>query len=150
MSEPSDTAAPPRFDPRAFFALPFANHGRRLDIAYRDHGDDWSALALPWGADLVAQEATGALASGPILTLMDMASSIAVWLKAGRFVHHATLDLRIDYLRPAATGRTVIGRCECYRLTRSIAFVRGQAHDGDVADPLAHVAGTFMAAEAYW
>ena len=38
----------------------------------------------------------------------------------------------------------MIGRGECYRLTRAIAFVRGQAHDGDPADPLAHVAGTFM------
>ncbi len=38
----------------------------------------------------------------------------------------------------------MIGRGECYRITRSIAFVRGQAHDGDPGDPLAHVAGTFM------
>jgi acyl-coenzyme A thioesterase PaaI-like protein len=43
----------------------------------------------------------------------------------------------------------VIGRGECYRLTRSIAFVRGQAHDGDPSDPLAHVAGTFMAPDGY-
>lgn len=56
----------------------------------------------------------------------------------------ATLDLRVDYLRPATPGKTVIGRGECYRITRAIGFVRGQAHDGDPADPLAHVAGTFM------
>ncbi|NWM98555.1 phenylacetic acid degradation protein, partial [Escherichia coli] len=31
----------------------------------------------------------------------------------------------------------------------SIAFVRGQAHDGDPGDPVAHVAGTFMATERY-
>jgi acyl-coenzyme A thioesterase PaaI-like protein len=58
------------------------------------------------------------------------------------------LDLRVDYLRPALPGRTVIGRGECYRLTRAISFIRGQAHDGDPADPLAHVAGTFMNVEA--
>lgn len=28
--------------------------------------------------------------------------------------------------------------------SRSIGFVRGQAHDGDPDDPIAHVAGTFM------
>jgi uncharacterized protein (TIGR00369 family) len=89
------------------------------------------------------------MASGPILALMDTATSCAVWRKLGVLVLHATLDLRIDYLRPATPGRTVIGRGECYRITRSIAFVRGHAHDGDPADPLAHVAGTFMAPEGY-
>jgi acyl-coenzyme A thioesterase PaaI-like protein len=89
------------------------------------------------------------MASGPILALMDMAASVGVWLRLGRFHVHATLDLRIDYLRPATPGRTVIGRGECYRITRSIAFVRGMAHDGDASDPLAHVAGTFMAPEGY-
>jgi acyl-coenzyme A thioesterase PaaI-like protein len=29
-------------------------------------------------------------------------------------------------------------------MTRSIAFVRGQAHDGDPSRPVAHVAGTYM------
>ena len=79
---------------------------------------------------------------------MDMAASFAVWIRRGRFVAHATLDLRVDYLRPARPGQTVIGRGECYRLTRSIAFVRGQAHDGDPADPIAHVAGTYMNLDA--
>ncbi|MFX5578868.1 PaaI family thioesterase, partial [Acinetobacter baumannii] len=77
----------------------------------------------------------------------DMATSMAAWLKYGSFRPHATLDLRIDYLRPASRGATVIGRGECYRLTRQIAFVRGQAHDGDPDDPIAHVAGTFMATD---
>ncbi len=89
------------------------------------------------------------IASGPILSMMDMATSMSVWLKLNGFRPHATLDLRVDYLRPATPGKTVIGRGECYRLTRLIAFVRGTAHDGDPADPLAHVAGTFMAPEGY-
>ena len=78
---------------------------------------------------------------------MDMATSLAVWGKKGRWIPHATLDLRVDYLRPATPGRTVIGRGECYRLTRAISFVRGQAHDGDPDDPIAHVAGTYMNTE---
>lgn len=76
--------------------------------------------------------------------MMDMATSMAIWTRLGQFRMQATLDLRIDYLRPATPGKTVIGRGECYRITRAIAFIRGQAHDGDPADPLAHVAGTYM------
>lgn len=141
--------APPfTFDPARFFAARIGGHGGLLDIGYRAHGADWAELTLPYSERLVGDVTTGVIASGPILTLMDMATSVATWLKRGEFVAQATLDLRIDYLRPATPGRTVVGRGECYRLTRSIAFVRGQAHDGDVGDPLAHVAGTFMFTQA--
>ncbi|MBR0552834.1 PaaI family thioesterase [Stakelama marina] len=132
------------FDPARFFAARSDGHGRRLGIEYHDHGADWAELALPYKPDQIGDPERGVIASGPILTLMDMATSISAWLKRGMFAPQATLDLRIDYLRPATPHRTVIGRGECYRVTRSIAFVRGQAHDGDPDDPLAHVAGTFM------
>jgi uncharacterized protein (TIGR00369 family) len=132
------------FDPARFFAARSDGHGRTLGIEYRAHGADWCELALPYDPRLIGDVATGVIASGPILTLMDMATSIGAWLKQGRFAPQATMDLRIDYLRAARPGHSVIGRGECYRLTRSIAFVRGQAHDGDSADPIAHVAGTFM------
>lgn len=136
-----DAAFP--FDPVTFFAR-MRGHGQRLGIAFRDHGPDWCEMELPYRADLIGDPDSGVLASGPILTLMDMATSAAIWIKRGAFVPQATLDLRVDYLRPATPGKTVVGRGECYRITRAIGFVRGQAHDGDPADPLAHVAGTFM------
>jgi len=139
----------PAFDPERFFAMRFRGHGGDLGIEYVGHGADWAELALPYHARLIGDPASGVLASGPILSLMDMATSCGVWLKLGTFNPHATLDLRIDYLRPATPGKTVIGRGQCYRLTRSIAFVRGQAHDGDPDDPLAHVAGTFMSPGGY-
>ena len=138
------------FDPSARFGQGgYPGHGGRLGIAFHDHSDAWVELALPYAPDLVGAPASGVIASGPIFALMDMATSFAVWQRVGRFVPHATLDLRVDYLRPATPGRTVIGRGECYRIARSIAFVRGQAHEGDPDDPLAHVAGTYMAPEGY-
>jgi uncharacterized protein (TIGR00369 family) len=137
------------FDPDRFFRTRMAGHGGRLGIEYRASGEDWAELALPYSEDLIGDPDSGVLASGPILAMMDMATSVAVWSKLRLFVPHATLDLRVDYLRPATPGKTVIGRGECYRLTRSIAFVRGQAHDDDPGDPLAHVAGTFMAPDGY-
>lgn len=132
------------FDLKRFTARGFGGHGGRLGIAYHAHGDDWAELALPYALDQIGDPDRGVIASGPIVTLMDNATSMGVWLKLGRFVPQATLDLRVDYLRAATPGRTVIGRGECYRVTRSIAFVRGQAHDGDADDPIAHVAGTYM------
>lgn len=136
--------APIPFDPRLFVERTEQHHGGLIGIRYHSHGDDWAELELPWRADLVGDPDRGVLASGPVVTLMDMATSMAVWIKRGGFVPHATLDLRVDYLRPAAPQRTVVGRGECYRISSAIAFVRGIAHDGDPGDPVAHVAGTFM------
>lgn len=132
------------FDPARFAKRIDWGHGGRLGIRYHAHGDGWCELALPFSTDQVGDAERGVLASGPIITLMDMATSIAIWQRRGAFLPHATLDLRVDYLRAATPGQTVIGRGECYRITRAVAFVRGEAHDGDPADPLAHVAGTFM------
>lgn len=133
------------FDPaRLVSSFGKFGHGALTGIIYRAHGDDWVEMALPYREALVGDLDTGILASGPIFTLMDMVTSISIWIKSGVFRPQATLDMRVDYLRPAEPGKTVIGRGECYKLTKSIAFVRGEAHDGDPAHPVAHVAGTFM------
>jgi acyl-coenzyme A thioesterase PaaI-like protein len=69
---------------------------------------------------------------------------MAVWTKLNHFRPMATLDLRIDYLRAAKPRADMVGHVECYRVAREVAFVRGIAHDGDAADPVANMAATFM------
>jgi len=119
-------------------------HPGWLGLQYRDHGDDWCELELPWRSDLVGDERRPVLASGPIVSLMDMAAGMAIWVANGEFRPVATLDLRVDYLRPARECAAVVGRVTCYRRTRSAAFVRGSAHDGDPDDPVAEMTGVFM------
>ncbi|MEP6786715.1 MAG: PaaI family thioesterase [Sphingomonadales bacterium] len=135
----------PEFDPVRFIrSMARSGHNGLVGMDYNAHGPDWCELRLPWREDLVGDVSTGILASGPIITMMDMATSLSIWLAGGVFRPQATLDLRIDYLRPAEPGKTVIGHGECYKITKSVGFVRGEAHDGDPARPIAHVAGTFM------
>ncbi len=139
---------PPDFEfdpPRGAKLMSRHGHGGWLGLKYHAHGPDWFELALPWREELVGVPETGVLASGPIISLMDNATSMSVWTLLRKFVPHATLDLRVDYMRAAVPGKTVIGRGECYKLTRTIAFIRGIAYDGDPEDPVAHVTGTFMA-----
>ena len=133
-----------RFNPLLFLEQEtIANHSSRLRIRYCGHGDDWVELALPYDRELAADAVSGVLSSGPIISLMDMAAGCSVFIRAGAKAQ-ATLDLRVDYLRPSRIGQDVFGRGECYRVTRRIAFVRGMANDGDPTDPVAHIAGTFM------
>jgi uncharacterized protein (TIGR00369 family) len=146
MTEPKSLQDLPSdfvFDPaRASRMMTRHGHGGWLGLGYHAHGEDWVELALPWRADLAGVADTGVLASGPIISMMDNATSMAVWTMAKRFVPHVTLDLRVDYMRAAVPGKT-----ECYKLTRTISFIRGIAYEEDPEDPVAHVIGTFMASQ---
>ncbi len=133
------------FDPKLFTSYARqVGHGGALGIHYLGHGEDWVELGLDYDEKLIGVESSGVIASGPIISLMDMATSMAIWVKLDRFRHQATLDMRVDYLRPATPEKRIVGRGECYAVTKSVGFVRGLAHDGDPADPVAHVAATFM------
>ncbi|MBB5715112.1 PaaI family thioesterase [Sphingomonas aerophila] len=132
------------FDLLRFVRGGFGGHGGRIGIEYHDHGTDWCELALPWREDLTGDDRTGAMAAGPVVSLLDVAASLAVWHRRGQFVPHATLDLRLDHLRAPRANEGVIGRGECYRIEESVSFVRGIAHEGDPDDPIAHLVGTYM------
>jgi uncharacterized protein (TIGR00369 family) len=134
-----------RFDPARFFELARqVGHGRALGMQFGDAGENWTELSLPWREELVGVADSGILATGAIVSLIDTASGTAAWATLGKFVPLVTLDLRIDYLRPALKGEMIHARCQCVKLTRRIAFVRGIAHGGDSTRPVAHSAGTFM------
>ena len=140
-----DAAGREGFDPKRFFELAKrVGHGRALGLEYRASGSNWMELGLPWRPELIAIPENGILASGAIVSLIDTASGGSVWVTMGRFQPIVTLDLRLDYMRPAVKGETVIARCECTKLTRRIAFVRGVAHGGDLDRPIAQSAATFM------
>jgi uncharacterized protein (TIGR00369 family) len=138
-------AAPPRFDLATFFDFARkVGHGRALGLEYCGSGDNWAELRLPWKEQLVGIPESGFLASGAIISLIDTASGASVWAMLNKFMPVVTLDLRLDYLRPALKGETIYARCECLKITRRVAFIRGVAHAGDPDRTIAHSAATFM------
>jgi len=133
-----------RFNPELFFHfLRSYGHGLLLNLDYRDAGPDWVEAALPWREELVALTDRGTLASSVIVSLLDTCSGAAVYQTLGQLTKSATIDLRVDYLRAAMRGETVVARCECYRVTRKVAFVRGFAQS-ETGDPIAQSVGTFI------
>lgn len=119
-------------------------HSGAIGIRYVAHGPGQATLDLPYREDLAGDPDSGVLFGGAITTLIDASCGQAVLCALPEIRRIATLDLRIDYLRPAHPGKVVRCEAECYRLTRRVAFTRAVAHDGDAADPVATSAGTFM------
>lgn len=119
-------------------------HSRALGIRIVDARRGFAAMRLEWRPELVGNPETGVLAGGPLTALLDgcCGMAVATMLKAPK--PFATLDLRIDYVKPATPGQAVIAEAECYRVTHSVAFTRAFAHHGDAKDPIAAATGTFM------
>jgi uncharacterized protein (TIGR00369 family) len=105
-----------------------------------------SLFELPYDAKLVGNPDTGVLHGGVITALLDGVSGCAVFAARTEMTPIATLDLRIDYLRPAEVGQTVRAKATCYKTTRNVAFTRAVAYHDDPDDPIAHSVGTFMLA----
>ena len=104
----ADAARRDGFDPEQFFKLASrVGHGQALGLRYLRHEGPTIELELPWKEELVGVPSTGYLASGAIISLMDMAAGMAIWAANGEFRPVATLDLRVDYLRPAREHASV-------------------------------------------
>jgi uncharacterized protein (TIGR00369 family) len=119
-------------------------HNRALGIEIVALEDAFARMRLPYAPKLVGNPATGVLHGGAISTLMDACCGAAVFMALDEPKPIATLDLRIDYLKPAGPGEAVLAEAHCFKVTKNIAFVRGVAFHVDAADPIAAATGTFM------
>jgi acyl-coenzyme A thioesterase PaaI-like protein len=127
-----------------------------LGLEPHSAGDGKATVRIPFRADLVGDPAAGGLAGGAIVTALDQAcgQAISTALRAraeaeGRSLRMggmATLDFRIDHLRPAGPGLDVTVTTECLGIEGEVAFTRGLAFDADPTDPIAITQGAFMLA----
>jgi uncharacterized protein (TIGR00369 family) len=103
-----------------------------------------ATLVLPARADWLGDPERGLLHPGPLTVLADSACGAAVGAALDRVQPYATLDLRMDLLRPAGPDRDVSCTAECFRLTQNIAFTRATLRQAGDEAPIATALATFM------
>ena len=103
-------------------------------------------MSLPARPEWVGDSARGLLHTGVLTVLADSTCGLAVGAAMAQRAPYATLDLRMDWLRPAGPDAAVFCEAHCYRISRSVAFVRGEVWQADRAQPIATVQATFMLA----
>ena len=137
MKTPEERAA---FVAQMIVAMPYS---KALQLHAQRHAPGEMDIAMPYADDIIGDPETGVVHGGAVTALMDTTCGAAVMAHPKASLLTATIDLRIDYMRAANAGDTIVAKATCYHVTRSVAFVRAVAYDSDLDRPVAAATGAF-------
>ncbi len=118
-------------------------HCTALGMSLETIGEGEAEILMPYAEKLIGDPETGVIHGGAISALMDTCAGASVMSHPKAGFATATLDLRIDYMRAAKPGATIMAHAICYHVTRAVAFVRVSANDGTSDVPVAAATGAF-------
>jgi len=122
-------------------ALP---HCKALNMRMDSLIDARAVMSMPYDTRLIGDPATGVIHGGAVSALMDSCGGASVFMHPENAGASVTLDLRIDYMRPAKPKERISAESHCFHVTRNVAFVRVTAWAGDNKDePVATATGAF-------
>lgn len=144
MSDSNHTQLPANDARSIKAALESLPHNAKLGIRMVEVAPGRCTTYIKFRPELVGDPSRGVLHGGVVTTLIDATAGAAVYASIPLDRSLATLDMRIDYLKPAKPDRRLYATAELYRLTRRIAFVRASAYQDYRANQVANCAASFM------
>ncbi len=134
--------APPPTDDAALRAkvVEFMGQGipfnRWLGIEIVEFGGGEARLRIPFRDELIGDPFRPAIHGGVIATLVDMAGGAAVFTKVALGDRLSTIDLRVDYLRPA--GKAALeAHARVIRIGNRVAVARVHVEGNDPREEVA-------------
>lgn len=118
-------------------------HARALGMELKDIGAGRAVISMPYDTRFIGDPKTGVIHGGAVSALMDTCCGAAVMSHPDAPGGTATIDLRIDYMRAATPGQTIVTTADCYHITRNVAFVRATTVDDNTDLPVATATGAF-------
>ena len=119
-------------------------HARALGIQVVSVDRDQVRMRLTPQSWMFAQEDTKEICTSLLYSLADSAGGLAVIAGAMELMPIATLDLRMDYLRPANGDRALLAVATCRHLTDQVAFIDCDIFCEADSELLATAKATFM------
>lgn len=120
---------------------------KALDMRVDDVDTSEAVLSMPYSEKLIGDPNSGVIHGGAVSILLDSACGLAVHMHPENNGDTATIDLRIDYMRPALPGHRITARANVYHVTRTVAFLRARAWVEAEDKPVAMAAGAFVFAK---
>ncbi len=118
-------------------------HAKALSMEVTHLTEGVAQLEMDYDAQFIGDPETRVISGGVVSALMDTCCGAAVMSHPANPGGTATIDLRIDYMRPATPGQSLSTKATCYHVTRSVAFVRAVTTDDDPDNPVATATGAF-------
>ena len=100
-------------DPKTAIARQFIAmipHSTALGMELEEIGDGVAEISMPYDRRFVGDARTGVIHGGAVSALLDTCAGAAVISHRATPEMTATLDLRIDYMRPATPGQRIVAR----------------------------------------
>lgn len=118
-------------------------HCKALNMSVDLLEDSHAIMSMPYDKKLIGDPKTGVIHGGAVSALMDSCGGASVFMHPENAGASVTLDLRIDYMRPAKPKERIVAESTCFHVTRSVAFVRVVAWAGQKDEPVATATGAF-------
>ena len=132
------------FKPLLKIAMERSGHGSVLGFTVTRIGDGEAEMTFPYNPAAIGNPLTGVIHGGVIVSLLDTCCGIACWSAMKQRGLSPTMDLRLDYMRPAQPDKEIYVSAKVYRNTSSVTFCRGSAWQDDPNNPIAHCVANFM------